>query len=124
MDQNPNTDEPQKPRRRWFQFRDDVRMLRFVVDRSYIWLFFAFATIFVLGGVACQILDRPHLDCLSMPVFGAFLLWSELRSGVALDSWWRASHPKGTRYFYPMIVWHFIGFLLLTLFSCGFIGAG
>ena len=99
-------------------------MLRFVVDRSYIWLFFAFATVFVLCSVACQILGRPQLGCLSMPAFVAFLLWTELRSGIVLDSWWRASHPQGTRYFYPMIAWHFLGFVLLTLFSCGFICAG
>ena len=60
---------------------DDPCMLRFVVDRSYIWLFFAFATVFVLCSVACQILGRPQRSgCLSMPAFVAFLLWTELRS--------------------------------------------
>ena len=64
------------------QAEDDPCMLRFVVDRSYIWLFFAFATVFVLCSVACQFLGRPQLGCLSMPAFVAFLLWTELRSGT------------------------------------------
>jgi len=67
-----------------------------------------FVVVGMLGGyfkiVAC-----------SMPVLLAFLLASELTSGVALDPYWQAKHRKGCWQYKATIAWHAVGFVLLSI---------
>jgi hypothetical protein len=51
-----------------------------------------------------------------MPAFIAILLLCELRSGVALDSWWRASYRKGDWQYRASLAWHTAGFGLFLAF--------
>jgi hypothetical protein len=50
---------------------------------------------------------------ITMPALVLILLALQLRSGIALDSWWVARHPKGTWQFRAMIAWQVVGLILM-----------
>lgn len=91
--------------------------------KSYIWLFGAFSAIWLAGFAICQFaLSNLLWGVLTIPTFILFILVSEIRSGIALDSWWRATHPKGTYVYTAMLVWHMLGLVLACVISFLFIG--
>jgi hypothetical protein len=94
-------------------------MVQFEQGKSYLWLFPIYVVIF-FGGVALSegVLGNGDWGILTMPAFVAFMLLCELRSGVALDSWWRAAHIKGSRKYRLIIAWHMAAVVLLSLVSC------
>jgi hypothetical protein len=51
---------------------------------------------------------------LTLPAFAIFLLGCELRSGIVLDSWWRASYAKGTWQYRAGIAGHVIAVLFFV----------
>ncbi len=94
--------------------------MRFEHGKSYVWVFVVFFVLWlglILIAGAFQLSFRsikPFLFLL--PSMLLFVLVLELRSKVALDSWWVARHPAGTRMYSIMIVWHVVGLVLLSLF--------
>jgi len=89
-------------------------MFHLELGRSYLWWFPIFGTAFFGGFVVCEFLGGRNWAILTLPAFAAFLLSCELRSGVVLDSWWRASYAKGTWQYRAIIAWQVI-FLILCV---------
>jgi hypothetical protein len=89
-------------------------MFRLEHGRSYLWWFPIFCTAFFGGFVACEYLGGRDWAILTLPAFMVFLLSCELRSGVVLDSWWRASYAKGAWQYRAIIAWHVIGLILFV----------
>ncbi|MFO0916963.1 MAG: hypothetical protein U0872_01445 [Planctomycetaceae bacterium] len=96
-------------------------MLHFKQGKSYVWLWLIFGGVFLGPGILCITLGSIPWSVLTMPVCLAYLLTCELRSGIALDSWWRASYPRGTWQYRALIAWHaaaavlFLAFLLFMI---------
>jgi hypothetical protein len=63
-------------------------MAIFKPGKSYIWLFAVYAAFFVGVGMVGH---NITLAIISMPIMIGFILAGEIISGVALDSWWRAT---------------------------------
>ena len=76
------------------------------------------------GGIALgrSAMNDPGWGVVTMPVFLAFVLASELRSKVALDSWWRASYAKGCWQYGAIVTWHGFGIMATLLFAYFAIG--
>lgn len=87
-------------------------MFKFQPGESYLWLFAVFALIFVAAIVGVGVLAAVVL-----PTLMAVMLTCELRSGVALDSWWRASHPRGTWRYNVSITMHAVWAVAFTAFA-------
>jgi hypothetical protein len=96
-------------------------MFRLEYGKSYIWAFPIYALLFVGGFALCNALGDVKWAILAMPAFVAPVLLCELRSGVALDSWWRASYRKGDWQYAAILAWHTIGLVLLLAMSYIFI---
>lgn len=65
-------------------------------DKSYVWLFALMLPVCVLLSFIGSHVSNLFGMLLGL---GLPLLWltiCELRSGILLDSWWRASYPKGS----------------------------
>lgn len=52
-----------------------------------------------------------------LPLSMLFILVSEVRSKVALDSWLVAKYPVGHRMYSRMVIWHGVAFILLTVWT-------
>jgi hypothetical protein len=65
----------------------------------------------------CEAVGHEKWGLLNLPAFLAFLLLCELRSGVALDSWWKASHLKGTWQYRGLIAWHSLATALFLVIA-------
>ena len=94
-----------------------MRLLKFQVGNSYLWLFGVLFVMFFAGYVLAETMGRREWGFISAPLFMAFILRCEVRSEVALDSWFRASRAKGDKYFTPTLVWHAIGLVFLATLS-------
>jgi hypothetical protein len=57
------------------------------------------------------------LAVLSLPVLIGGILVCELQSGVALDSWWRAEHERGTGQYSILVTWHAFGMIMLCVLA-------
>ncbi len=68
----------------------------------------------------CWALGTPQFAIVLLPAVMLIVLSSELRSGVALDSWWRASYRKGDWQYGALIVWHTIGLIVFLGMTCAF----
>lgn len=87
-------------------------------SRSYIRIFVTYATLFVASmglGYAGYMSAMIAFVAISLPVYTAFLLVSQVRSGIALDSWMIARYPRGTWQFNATIAWN--GFALILMMS-------
>jgi hypothetical protein len=72
-------------------------MFRLEQGRSYTWLFAIYGIALFGGFYAWTFLFRGRFwGILAIPAVTFVVVSSELRSGVALDSMWCASHAKGT----------------------------
>jgi hypothetical protein len=96
-------------------------VFRLKLGRSYAWWFPVLLAIFLGGCALCDYLGIRQWGALTLPVFVALLLSCQLRSGVALDSWWRASHPKGTWQYRALIAWETAGLIFFVGLSYMFI---
>src|ERR1700733_5893267 len=94
-----------------------MRGMRLEYQKSYLRLFGLFAAL-ILGGTIISIMAhrRPLWVFDILPVFALFLLVSQLRSGIALDSFWVAAHKSGTGMYKVLIAWNFlIAVLMLAM---------
>jgi hypothetical protein len=89
-------------------------MIYFKQGRSYLWLLPIFAVLFF--GPAL-LLDNGVWGALTLPLFGAFLLVSEWRSGIALDSFMRATHLKDSWQYRALIAWQVTWLVLMSMLS-------
>jgi prepilin signal peptidase PulO-like enzyme (type II secretory pathway) len=95
-------------------------MIRFEQGKSYLYLFPVVAVLFFVGCAAAQAAFRNMgWGFLVAPAFMGYFLASEVRSGVALDSFWRAAHPHGSTEYRIMIIWQFF-ILSFWLVLCAF----
>ena len=87
-------------------------MIQLKRDSSYLWLFPIFVVIFV-AAVATSILitGNPGWGFFVMPLWLVGSIALQAHSGIALDSWWRARHPKGTTMYTALIAWQVFGAL-------------
>ena len=89
-------------------------VFRLELGRSYLWWFLVFLAGWVGGIVSGGFLGGRKWVVLMLPAVMACVLSCELRSGVALDSWWRAAYAKGTWQYRAIIAWHVTGLVLLV----------
>ncbi len=95
--------------------------LKFKHGRSYIFIFAIFLVLFLGGSAICEAVGYVNWGIITMPAFLTLLLLCELWSGVALDSWWRASYPKGCWQYQAILAWHAVGVVFISAFSYLFI---
>jgi hypothetical protein len=79
-------------------------MIVFQQGRSYMWLFFAFVAFFLGGNALCYAYGHQRWGSALLPAIVALVTVGEFFSGVALDSWWRASYPRGTENYWLALV--------------------
>lgn len=89
-------------------------MIRFKQGRSYLWLLPIFVILF-FG--SAMLLGSPAWAALMLPLFGAILLVSEWRSGIALDSFMRATHLKGSWQYRALFAWQVTWLVLMSALS-------
>jgi hypothetical protein len=82
--------------------------------RSYVWIFFVWAEFFVGAGVLG---GNLRIAIASMPLVIGLMLAGEIVSGVALDSWWRATYSKGCWQYTALVAWHTLAFVLFLVFA-------
>jgi hypothetical protein len=93
-------------------------MALFHYGKSYLWLFLVYAGLFCGSFKLCDwVFGNFSLGFLTMPAFMVFLLGSEMRSGVALDSWWQARHLRGSWQYRAMLTWQAVAAVAMLAFS-------
>jgi hypothetical protein len=92
-------------------------VLRLKYGRSYAWLFAIFVVVFLGGNALCSANGYRLWGVLTMPATITIVLLSELWSGVALNSMWRASYLKETDkwQYLAVLAWHTVGVVLFSL---------
>jgi hypothetical protein len=82
-----------------------ANMLKLQKGKTYIWLFPIWAIVFLGGFVLSKLFfGRPNGGFFTLPLFGMWLLAAQLKSGVALDSKWRANHARGSSWYQTLII--------------------
>jgi hypothetical protein len=97
-------------------------MIRFERGKSYLYLFPVVMLLVLSSFAAAAGLGYPDWGFLVMPAFIAYLLASEIESGVALDSFWRAKYARGGDEYRLIILWHCVAlvlFLAMSVFALG-----
>jgi hypothetical protein len=49
----------------------------------------------------------------TMPLFLAIMVGLQVRSGVALDSWWRPTYLRGSWQYRASLIWHTTAIILI-----------
>jgi hypothetical protein len=84
---------------------------------SYLWLLpIVWAAMAGIAIVSVAATGSLEYFVLAIPGFVILFTLYEIWSGVALDSWWRASHPKGTGSYYGLIAWQLFVSIAFTIF--------
>lgn len=84
---------------------------------SYLWLLpLAWGATAVLAVPIAALTGNLQNGVLAFPACVVLFTLYEIWSGVALDSWWRASHPRGTGAYYGLIVWQLCAPVVFTIF--------
>ena len=97
-------------------------MLRFRLGESYIWLFVVFLVVFLGSAAFClAVFGSFKFAALTMPVFAAYLLACQIRSGVALDSWWQAKYQRGDTMYSVLLAWYAFAVVLISVFCMFFV---
>lgn len=96
-----------------------------VLGKSYLWLFGLCAALLITSAVISGLVfGRPDFGFIIVPCTLTFVLISELRSGIAIDSWWRAKYAKRTWQYQALVTWHaiaslaFTGYFIFLIFQC------
>ena len=108
--------------------------MRLVLGKSYIWIFWIFVAVYIaLGsGVAVFQAAHPESECVAVfififsvpiliPIVTAFMLVLEIRSGIALDSYFQAKYPRGTGQYQALLAWHAFALIALTVWAAFFV---
>jgi hypothetical protein len=91
--------------------------MRFVLNGDYSWIFLIFFGVFVGVGMPLFAFGHPLYAIISLPILGAFLLVSQIRSGIALDSFWRARYPRESWQFKAILALNVFGFVLTAVLA-------
>jgi hypothetical protein len=97
--------------------------MRLVLGKSYLWLFwivFAAFVVLVFGPVVFKLQPQVYAIVL-LPLEMGLILVSEIRSGVALDSWWRAKYARGTWQYKALVAWHSFALIVFTVMAIVFL---
>jgi hypothetical protein len=97
--------------------------MRLELGKNYIWVFLIFAAAFVILGFGQALLrwGHPEYAAALIPITLGFVLVSEIRYGIVLDSWWRAKYTKETWQYKALLAWHGFGLAVLTVAAVFFI---
>jgi hypothetical protein len=93
--------------------------MRLKLGKSYIWIFFIFGAAFIILVFGQALLGRGHPEfaIALLPIVTGFVLISEIRSGIALDSWWRAKYTRETWQYKALLAWEGLGLVVFTVIS-------
>jgi hypothetical protein len=97
--------------------------MRLVFGRSYLWLFGIYVAAFValaLGPLLFGVVAFRYAAVL-LPIYGGFLLISQIRSGVALDSMWQAQYPRETWQYKVLLAWNTFAIVAFTVMAVFFV---
>jgi hypothetical protein len=90
----------------------DSIAMKLIKGKSYIWLFYIYFVLFVTSGMILPAIGMTagikYASILIPMTFGSLLVL-EIRSGIALDSWWRAEYEKGKWQYPALLAWHATG---------------
>ena len=84
--------------------------------QNYMYLFRVYFGVFVALMIASFVIDFGfcfNAMLVTMPAYMLFLLVSQIRSGVALDSWMVAKHRRGCRTYTAQIAWNFTALIVM-----------
>ena len=96
--------------------------MKFLAEKSYIWIFWVFFFAFIVAGSGLAAFGGdPEYAVVSAPVVVGIVLALEIRSGVALDSLWRAKYAKGAWQYKAVLAWHCAGLIALTVMTAIFL---
>jgi hypothetical protein len=97
--------------------------MRLELGKNYTWIFLVFATTFIILGFGSALLRRgyPEYAVALLPITTGFVIVSEIRSGIALDAWWRAKYTKEMWQYKALLAWHGVGLVVLTVTAIFFI---
>jgi len=96
--------------------RIDFGMVHFEQDKSYLWLLLVYCAVFPTAFLVSKMLVGVHdWGFVVLPLFVFYLMACQIRSGVALDGWWRATYPRGTSGYRALLVWESI---VLVIAAC------
>ena len=98
-----------------------MSLLKLHLGRSYLWLFALYTALFLGGFCLAEAAGSPQWGAVTMPIFMALLLLAELRSGVALDSWWFARYPRGHALYRALVLYHALGVVLFCVMAWVFV---
>ncbi len=94
-----------------------MSVLKLHAARSYLWLFAVYAALFIGGCVLCEVFGHPNWGIITLPAFMTLLLVCELRSGLSLDSWWRASYRRDQWQYRATVAFHSLGVVLFSVMA-------
>lgn len=97
--------------------------MRFELGKSYLSLFWGFLCVFVVLMFA-PFKHSILVVVVSLPLVLSFILYVQVRSKVALDSWWKATYPAGTRTYVALMIWNTIGVVGLSVLAFLFVRHG
>jgi hypothetical protein len=94
-------------------------MLKLEPGKSYVWLYLNCLPVLVAGFVFAFWLGDFRWGILALPVYVAYIVACEVRSGVALDSWGKADYVRGGWQYRALVAWHscaLVGFVVASYF--------
>ena len=94
-------------------------MLKLEQGKSYLWLFPCYAFVFAMGFVLAFWLGDIRWGIVATPAALAYLVASELWSGVAIDSWGKANYSRVSWQYRALVAWHscaVVGFVVFSFF--------
>lgn len=97
--------------------------MRFLVGKSYVWIFWVFFLVFIAAGAGLTVfVGHPVYAGILLPIVLGIVFALEIRSGVVLDSWWRAKYVKGTWQYKAILAWHATALVIFIVMMAIFIG--
>ena len=93
--------------------------MRLNLGKSYIWVFLIFAGAFIILGFGPALFGRvyPEYAAALLPIVIGFVLVSEIRSEIALDSRWRTKYTKETWQYKVILAWHGVTLIAAAVFA-------
>ena len=89
-------------------------MIRFQRGKSYLWLWGVLVLAMCLAVACAEYIGHFEWSFAVLPLFLLYVVCCEIRSTIALDSWFHATHVKDGSVYSRMILWHILGTCFLT----------
>jgi len=90
------------------------------LGQRYIFLFYVYMLLFLVG-MATYVITNAKVVVgfllLAVPTMIAFVLVSQIRSGIALNSYWVAKYPRGTSAYRLLLALNIVAFIGAIMIS-------